>query len=696
MIAASKNGNGKKPVKSETAEAYAKRLQWQTEKNAAATRAARDFGKLPKVKNSRRKARCKKSLEKFCRTYLGSAFALEFSDDHLEVISDIERAVLNGGLFALAMPRGSGKTTITEAAALWAIIYGHRRFVYLIGATDKLAGDLLESIRTELETNDLLLADFPEVCLPIRKLEGISTRKLYCDGNRVRLKLASSEIVLPWYEGGRNGPAAGAIVATCGITGAIRGAKKKQRDGTVIRPDFVIPDDPQTDEAARSAAQVATLERTVGSAILGLAGPGKKIAGVMPCTVIAEGDLADRILNRDIHPEWNGKRIAFLKSFPDDLDLWDQYNEARTDSLREFGDIRKATAFYKKHREKLDAGAVVYWSERFDDDEVSAVQHAMNKRFSDVSAFWSEYQNDPRESSDEELRLLPAKEIAKKSNGLDRLSVPSGAEWITGFIDVQQRALWYALVGVRADFTSGVIDYGTFPDQGRRYYSMADITKTIPRQYPRAGVDAGILKAIGDLSDFLSGRTYVRENDGVEMFPNLVLVDANWKTSVVRDAVRLIGSPAYVAAHGRFVGASSTPVQEFHKKRGERVGHYWKTSAIERLTHVLFDANYWKSFLHDRIGIEFGDPGSLTFWGREADQHRMVAEHLVAEYRVRVSASNGRVVDEWKTKSGKPDNHLLDCLSGSMVAASVMGAKLAAMDKKPSKAPKRRRTQVSF
>jgi hypothetical protein len=30
----------------------------------------------------------------------------------------------------------------------------------------------------------------------------------------------------------------------------------------------------------------------------------------MPCTVIRPGDMADNILNRDRHPEWNGERTV--------------------------------------------------------------------------------------------------------------------------------------------------------------------------------------------------------------------------------------------------------------------------------------------------------------------------------------------------------------------------------------------------
>jgi hypothetical protein len=40
---------------------------------------------------------------------------------------------------------------------------------------------------------------------------------------------------------------------------------------------------------------------------LRLAGPGKKISGIMPYTVIRPGDMADRILDRDKHPQWQGE-----------------------------------------------------------------------------------------------------------------------------------------------------------------------------------------------------------------------------------------------------------------------------------------------------------------------------------------------------------------------------------------------------
>ena len=72
--------------------------------------------------------------------------------------------------------------------------------------------------------------------------------------------------------------------------------KYKRADGQTVRPSLVVLDDPQTDESARSLSQCATRESILAGAILGLAGPGKKISGIMPCTVIRPGDMADNIL----------------------------------------------------------------------------------------------------------------------------------------------------------------------------------------------------------------------------------------------------------------------------------------------------------------------------------------------------------------------------------------------------------------
>jgi hypothetical protein len=283
-------------------------------RNVALAIAGRDIGDLPTVVRPERKERAASDFRYFCDSYFPLTFHLPWSPDHLKVIAKIEQAVIRGGLFAMAMPRGSGKTTICECACIWAVLYGHRDFVCLIGSDEGHSMDMLDSIKMELDGNDLLLEDFPEVVYPIQALDGIANRcngQLY-KGERTHIGWTAREIVLPTMPGSA---ASGAIIKVAGITGRIRGMKYKRADGHTVRPALVVIDDPQTDESARSLSQCATREGILAGAILGLAGPGKKISGIMPCTVIRPGDMADNILSRDRHPEWNGERTKMVYAF---------------------------------------------------------------------------------------------------------------------------------------------------------------------------------------------------------------------------------------------------------------------------------------------------------------------------------------------------------------------------------------------
>ena len=433
-------------------------------RNVALAVAGRDIGELPDVVNPKRKKKASSDFRFFCDSYFPLTFHLPWSPDHLKVIARIEQAVLRGGLFSMAMPRGSGKTTICECACIWAVLNGHRGFVCLIGSDEGHSMDMLDSIKMELDGNELLLEDYPEVVYPIQSLDGIANRcngQLY-KGQRTHIGWTAKEIILPTIPGST---ASGAIIKVAGITGRIRGMKYKRSDGQTVRPSLVVIDDPQTDESSRSLSQCATRESILAGAILGLSGPGKKISGIMPCTVIRPGDMADNILDRQKHPEWNGERTKMVYSFPSNEKLWHRYSEIRAKSLREHGDIRLATEFYVDNREAMDADSEIAWPERFNHDEVSAIQHAMNLRLQDEAAFFAEYQNEPLPEETGTENELTAEEIAAKFNRMKRRELPIATNHLTMFIDVQGNMLFYLVAAWEDDFTGYVVDYGAYPDQ---------------------------------------------------------------------------------------------------------------------------------------------------------------------------------------------------------------------------------------
>jgi len=660
-------------------------------RNAMLSLSGRDIGDLPPLADPARRARAAKNFRYFCETYFLQTFHLKWSDDHLKVIAKIEQAVLDGGLFAMAMPRGSGKTSLCEVACLWAMLYGHRDFVALIGSDEEHAAGMLESIKAELENSEILGADFPEVCHPIRSLEGIHQRasgQLY-QGKQTHIGWTAREIVLPTIPGSA---ASGAIIRVAGITGRIRGMKHKRVDGVSVRPSLVLIDDPQTDESARSPSQCANRERILAGAILGLAGPGRKIAGLMTLTVVRPDDLADRILDRDKHPQWQGERTKMVYSFPTADRLWAEYARLRAEGLKADRGGAEATAFYRAHRTEMDAGAVIAWPERFNHDELSAVQHAINLRLQNEAAFFAEYQNEPLPEVQVADDLLGADQIAAKVNGHARGLVPLGCSHLTMFVDVQGKALFYLVAAWEDDFTGHVIDYGTEPDQKQAYYALRDIKRTLGTASPRAGVEGAIYGGLERLIDATVAREW-RRDDGAMVRIDRCLIDANWgsSTDVVYQFCRQSPHASVLTpSHGRYVGASSLPFSDYKRKRGERVGLNWRVPVVtgkRAVRHVLFDTNFWKSFVHARLAVPMGDPGGLSLFGHKPEHHRLLAEHLTSEYRVRTEG-RGRTVDEWKLRVDGLDNHWLDGLVGCAVAASMQGAVLFGTDQKVMARPR--------
>ena len=679
------------PEETSGARSYEERRNAERDRQAEQSLAGRDIGPLPEVVNPDRKAACERNFQLFCESYFPETYSLAWSPDHLKVIEKIETAVLRGGLFALALPRGSGKTTITESAALWSMLYGHREFVVLIGATESAALELLDSLKTELEVNERLAEDFPEVCYPVAQLEGIANRcagQLY-KGERTRITWTSNEIVLPTVEGSR---ASGIIVRVAGITGRIRGMKFKRSDGRSVRPSLVVIDDPQTSESAGSLEQTRKRVRVLAGDILGLAGPGQKISGIMPCTIIRPGDMADIILNRNTHPDWNGEKNRMVYRLPTNMKLWEEYAEIRAEALRTEGNFQKATEFYLANREAMDAGAEVSWEARFNHDEVSALQHAMNLKFQDEAAFMSEYQNDPLPDDTADDSLLSVDGICAKINGLARWRVPLKCDRLTMFVDVQKALLFYVVIAWAEDFTGAVIDYGSWPDQHRHEYSLADANPSIQTLFPKAGFEGVLYAALSALTDECLGREWERE-DGAVLKIERALVDANWgqSTDVVYQFCRQSSHAGVILpSHGRYVGASSKPMTEYRKQQGDRLGFNWMIPNVagkRAIRHVIYDTNYWKSFIHARLAVPVGDKGSLTLYGRIPGAHQLFAEHLTAEYRVKTQG-RGRTVDEWKLKPQSHDNHFLDCVAGCAVCGSMLGASLpetlpAKLDRKP-------------
>lgn len=659
-----------------TSESYEARKRRETERQRKMSEAGRDIGEMPPPEDPARRAAGLASFTDFRRTYFADAFYLADSPDHVLVSRQIEDVTLNGGLSAIAMPRGSGKTTMCVAAAMWGILQGRHRYVVVVGATQGHAENILASIAMQIRSNDLLLADFPEVCLPVRALGGVKQRRLLYEGRPIEMQFGADRIVMPSI---RASLAAEATIDAVGITGAIRGKQRAFGDGRVYRPTLAIIDDPQTEESAGSQQQIEDRERIINSAILGLAGPGQQMSALAPVTVIAPDDLADRLLDRQRNPQWRGIKTRMVLRWPDEAAeaLWSEYIDVLSESLRKDQGLQPAVDFYLAHQAAMDAGFEVAWPERKEPLEVSAQQHVMHLRFQrGEAAFAAEYQNEPLRPKAIAVSAVSDALLAAKCNGLERHAVPSACTHITAYVDVQQTTLWYVVCAWEPFFTGYVIDYGTFPDQGRAYFTLADARRTLQDAYPGRGLEGTLYAGLEALVNGIAGKQWTRA-DGIAMRASRILIDANWGKStgtVYRFAQQTPFAALVIPSHGRGISAKSSPMESWQKRPGEEHGQGWIVSSVREgrsVRHVNIDTNTWKTFAAQRFATPMGDKGCLSVWGHKPEAHRMLKDHLTAEVAIETSG-RGRELTEWSLLPGR-DNHWFDGLVGCHVGASMCG-----------------------
>lgn len=665
-------------------DAYDRHRQRAAARQQRLSQAGRDIGAIPPVADPDRRAQAEASLERFCKLYLPEVFCLDWSDDHLRVIAKMEGVVLRSMMFAVAMPRGSGKTSLAMAAVLWAVLFGFHRYVVLIAANTSLAKKFLKNLKAVLESNERLLADFPEAMHAIRALEGEARRaagQLH-HGQKTHVKWGGEQIVFPTIPGSRS---SGAVIEAKGILAGVRGLNHTTPDGEIIRPTLAVPDDPQTDKSAKSPAMTRSRVETIQGSVGGLAGSGHKMGIMIPCTVVQADDLAEQVLDHEKFPEYRGERTKMVYRWPDRDDLWDRYLEIRARQGQD-----EATTFYAEHRAEMDAGSEVAWPDNFvRGDQISAIQHAFDKRADMKGRFEPEYQNEPA-GRDEQIEVSTAQDLAGRIVRVPRFQVPQRVEKVTAFIDVQKKFLPFVVAGFWPGLGGHGIDYGTWPDQKRKYFTRRDAKRSYAMELRGAGAKAQLYHALDQLTKELLERVYVRD-DGTELRIERCLIDEGYMTDVVFQFCRESEHAArLMPSKGLPLRPQDIPIPDRQPKPGQQIGHHWmiQTPPRRALQHVAFDVNRWKSILFGGLRSPIGEADAVTVFQGTEHEHQLLFDHLTAEQPTLVTAK-GADLEVFAVKPNR-DNDLLDGFVGAMVAASTLG--IDAVDQAVAAPKKKNRT----
>ena len=649
------------------------------------TQAAAEIGDIPKVSEEGLLKACVPDLHLFLsRVFPYSTGLKPFSEDQKTAIKNLETAILVGGRFAQALPRGFAKTSIASRAALWSVLNAHRKYVVIYCSNAGAAEKLVEGMKQELENNPLLLAMFPSSVFPIRCLDGKpqgTTSQTY-RGELTKQKWRAHQIVLPTIPGCL---ASGSVIEAKAVN-ASRGSQHTTPAGVVLRPDFIILDDPQTDEDALNPSTVAKIVRKIKRSVLRSGGHSASTACVANVTVIEEDDVAESFLN---DPSWMAVRFKMMQSMPINLEKhWlGTYREIRqnfdkSDSGSRRRALQSSLEYYIENRKDMDEGAKASWEwcYNYEDEssfEISAIQHAMNILVDDgPDVFFHECQNEiHRENAD--LESLNWKDVVAKSTSCARRVAPSGSVLVTGQIDVHDKILSWGLCAWQPTFGGAVIDYGTWPEQTSRNFVFKKARRTLQKVASRGSdLEGSVYEGLMNLiSEMVSNP--IETEDGQQLFIDRILIDAGYLPGAVHRVCRDHPNGSQLApAKGRGVKASDRPITEWRKTAGAIRGEEWiyQRPAKGTIRQVIFDTNHWKTKIHEQLQMPVGNRHSLNLYEGTASHHRMFAEHVTAEKKkVIKDEKQGRTVNEWYVPPNHPDNHWFDFLVGSAVAASMQG-----------------------
>ena len=214
--------------------------------------------KIPPPANVERRLIAETDPEMWLATYFASQFGEAFTGDRKSMLRSIIDAALYGGDQAIAGPRGEGKTTIATRAALYLMVMGMSTFPVVIGKSQGKSQQELKDIKEQLQQNELFVADYPEIGVPMQAVGGWSSRARMqtVSGVNTNIELAADHIAFPTIERWQLGPdwpesvvpaSRGQVLYCLGVDGPVRGTKFRS-----MRPTLAIIDDIETRAGATS------------------------------------------------------------------------------------------------------------------------------------------------------------------------------------------------------------------------------------------------------------------------------------------------------------------------------------------------------------------------------------------------------------------------------------------------------------
>ncbi|MFP4381346.1 MAG: hypothetical protein ACLFUS_12670 [Candidatus Sumerlaeia bacterium] len=281
-----------------------------------------------------------------------------------------------GWRLAIAAPRGAAKSTIKSLIyPLHAMLYQREKYIIILSATLKQAGQRLKNITDEILTNQRLQRYYPAAFEGKRKI--------------TRQSILFNECLLEIYSAGTE----------------IRGISFRQ-----WRPSLIILDDIEDSRVAHSIERRDRLWEWNNEVIenLGDSYTAIEIVG----TILHPDSLLSRLIRR---PDYHGRVFKSIERFADNQALWDQWKQIYT-RLEDPDRVETARRFFNKNRDDMLRGARVSWHGRYDYYELMC-QLVQKGR----AAFFKELQNEPGSAEDAFFDMHRIQKFRLEGSGIKML-----------------------------------------------------------------------------------------------------------------------------------------------------------------------------------------------------------------------------------------------------------------------------------
>ncbi|MBC7852923.1 MAG: phage terminase large subunit family protein, partial [Pirellulaceae bacterium] len=271
----------------------------------------------------------------------------------------------------------------------------------------------------------------------------------------------------------------------------------------------------------------------------------------------------------------------------------------------------------------------------------------------------------PVESSKWSQTPLEVLELAARLGSWPRGVLPPDTKWLTAAVDIGKYLLHWVLVAWRDGATGHVVDYG------RIEVASADL-----------GVEQAVMVALREFREMAQAGWALA--GGAQKVPDQIWIDAGYMTDVVYSFSRESGRNHFRPSVGR--GATQQRKQNYNRpnQQGGNVavigqGFHLNLQKAEQLFLVEVDADFWKTWVHQRLGTPLTSSGALTFYQTLPQEHLALARHLTAEIKTEEFVPGQGVVVRWERL--RKDNHFFDALYNACAAGYLCGARL--IDERP-------------